>query len=240
MLSTLNDCLAMANTVKVAKKLQNSRWPHLHERHLATRRQKYCKGISQMGLSSSARRIESTSSPSPKPNPNSSTGPSSRHWRDKFSLITDLELPTGKFHRDVVTTQRAVENPLLMVYKVLVAPRSRTRCHAPGCPHSLASTRTEWKRCSACRVAAYCGKPCQTRAWKSGPYAHKTICPQIKALVAKGGGLDDQDVFNRNCRASDVSVDEVLRVAKWEFNPTRWRLRRNRGCYCCWAKSDKY
>ncbi|KAJ7777430.1 hypothetical protein B0H16DRAFT_957553 [Mycena metata] len=132
----------------------------------------------------------------------------------------DLQLPTGEFHRDIVTTQRAIEDPLLMAYKALVTAKSRTRCHAPGCPQSLASAGCEWKRCSACRVAAYCGKPCQTRAWKSGPYAHKTICPQIKALVTKGGGLDDQDAFIRNCRAADVSADEALNVAKWEFHPT--------------------
>ncbi|KAJ7132335.1 hypothetical protein C8R44DRAFT_731025 [Mycena epipterygia] len=86
-------------------------------------------------------------------------------------------------------------------------------------PQSLASTGEEFKHCSACRVVAYCGKACQTRAWKAGTHAHKRICAQIKTLVAKGGGLDDWDAFVRNCREAKVSADEALEVAKWEFNP---------------------
>ncbi|KAJ7812676.1 hypothetical protein B0H13DRAFT_2383139 [Mycena leptocephala] len=57
-----------------------------------------------------------------------------------------------------------------------------------------------------------------TRAWKSGPHAHKHICAKIKTLIAKGGGLDDRDAFVENCRKANVSADEALEVAKWEFN----------------------
>jgi hypothetical protein len=132
----------------------------------------------------------------------------------------ELQPQIGKLHRDIVAAQRAIEDPLHTVYRVLTAAKNRTRCHAPGCPHSLASTGAQFKRCSACRVVAYCGKPCQTRAWKSGPHAHKHICAQIQALISKGGGgLDNRDAFVRNCRQAEVSSDEALGVAKWEFNP---------------------
>ncbi|KAJ7683561.1 hypothetical protein B0H17DRAFT_1205068 [Mycena rosella] len=130
----------------------------------------------------------------------------------------ELQPMIGELHRDIVLSQRAIEDPLDTVHRVLAAAKSRTRCHGPGCPQSLASTGQEFKRCAACRVVAYCGKACQTRAWKSGPHAHKLICAQIKALVAKGGVLDDRVAFVRNCRAAGVSVEEALEVAKWEFN----------------------
>ncbi|KAJ7881149.1 hypothetical protein B0H13DRAFT_2345240 [Mycena leptocephala] len=117
-----------------------------------------------------------------------------------------------------------------MVHRVLVTAKSRTRCHAPGCPHSLASTGTEFKRCAACRVAAYCGKACQTRAWKSDPHAHKQICAQIKTLIAKGGGLDDRDAFVENCRNANVSADEALERkpdGASDFDEMFWKLRPN-------------
>jgi hypothetical protein len=38
-------------------------------------------------------------------------------------------------------------------------------------------------------------------------------------LIAKGGGLDDRDAFVENCRKANISADEALEVAKWEFNP---------------------
>ncbi|KAJ6590419.1 hypothetical protein DFH09DRAFT_1074056 [Mycena vulgaris] len=130
----------------------------------------------------------------------------------------ELQPLLGKLHWDIAQSQRTIEDPLDTVQRVLAAAKSRTRCHAPGCPQSLASTGQEFKHCSACRVAAYCGKACQTRAWKSGPHAHRRICAQITALVAKGGGLDDRASFVRNCREAQVSTEEALEVAKWEFN----------------------
>ncbi|KAJ7484551.1 hypothetical protein FB451DRAFT_87368 [Mycena latifolia] len=143
----------------------------------------------------------------------------SRCARQVLADHSELQPLLGKLHWEIVSSQRAIEDPLDTMYRVLAAAKSRARCHAPGCPHSLASTGQEFKRCSACRVVAYCGKPCQTRAWKSGPNAHKHICAQIKMLVDKGGGLDDRDTFVRNCRAAEVSAEEALEVAKWEFDP---------------------
>ncbi|KAF9049284.1 hypothetical protein BDZ89DRAFT_1057641 [Hymenopellis radicata] len=134
-------------------------------------------------------------------------------------LADHPELQLGKLHEDIVLTQRAIEDPLFTAHQVLIAAKSRARCHAPGCPQSLASTGTEFKRCAACRVVAYCGKACQTRAWKTGPHAHKHICAKIKTLIAQGGGLDDRDAFVRNCREAKVSADEALAVAKWNFDP---------------------
>ncbi|KAJ7493225.1 hypothetical protein B0H11DRAFT_953561 [Mycena galericulata] len=132
----------------------------------------------------------------------------------------ELQPRLGKLHWAITMDQRAIEDPLHAVHRVLVAAKSRTCCHAAGCPHSLATTGQEYKRCSACRVAAYCSKSCQTLAWKTGPHAHKRICDKIKLLLAKGGGLDDRDAFVRNCREAQVSADEAMEVAKWEFNPS--------------------
>ncbi|KAJ7652211.1 hypothetical protein B0H17DRAFT_1215052 [Mycena rosella] len=131
----------------------------------------------------------------------------------------ELQPLLGKLHRDIVASQRTIEDPLDTVYHVLAAAKSRARCHAPRCGQSLASAAATWKCCGACRVVAYCGKPCQTRAWKSGPHPHKRICAHITALVDKGGGLDDRDAFVRNCRVTNVSAEEALKVVKWEFNP---------------------
>jgi hypothetical protein len=58
----------------------------------------------------------------------------------------ELQLLIGKLHSDIIVAQWAIEDPLHTVHRVLVAAKSRTRCHAPGCPYSLASTGTEFKR----------------------------------------------------------------------------------------------
>ncbi|KAJ7089367.1 hypothetical protein B0H15DRAFT_284696 [Mycena belliarum] len=131
---------------------------------------------------------------------------------------SDLQPLLGKLHRDIARSQRTIEDPLDTVYRVLAAAKASARCHAPGCTESMASTGQEFKRCSACRVAGYCCKDCQIRAWKSNPNPHKRICAQIKALVDKGGGLDDRDRFVSNCRETKVSAEEVLEVARWDFN----------------------
>ncbi|KAJ7207952.1 hypothetical protein GGX14DRAFT_634563 [Mycena pura] len=170
----------------------------------------------------------------PKYSPSSSQ-PEKRKWCRPFEFFDwaivsslarqilvdhpELQPQLTELHADIVVARRMIEDPLHTVHRVLADAKSRTRCHAQGCPQSLASTGTEFKRCSACRVVAYCGKACQTRAWKTGPHAHKHICAQIKALIAKGGGLDDRDVFVKKCREASVSADEALKVAKWDFNP---------------------
>ncbi|KAJ6607014.1 hypothetical protein B0H10DRAFT_1629507, partial [Mycena sp. CBHHK59/15] len=59
-------------------------------------------------------------------------------------------------------------------------------CHAAGCPQSIAATGHEFKRCSACRVVAYCSKECQARAWTARAGAHKRICAKIQVLIARG------------------------------------------------------
>ncbi|KAJ7780248.1 hypothetical protein DFH07DRAFT_467999 [Mycena maculata] len=130
----------------------------------------------------------------------------------------ELHSKLGKLHRSIVAGQRAIEDPLHTAYSVLAAAKSRTCCHAPGYPHSLATTGREFKRCAACRVAAYCSKASQARAWKSGRYAHKQICSHIVSLLATGGELGD--AFVRNCRAAEVSAEDALLVTKWEFNPS--------------------
>ncbi|GAQ82370.1 hypothetical protein KFL_001090185 [Klebsormidium nitens] len=50
--------------------------------------------------------------------------------------------------------------------------KKATRCSGPGCDE--AETRPgEFQMCGGCRLAVYCGKDCQRRAWKAG---HKETC----------------------------------------------------------------
>ncbi|KAF9472172.1 hypothetical protein BDN70DRAFT_887284 [Pholiota conissans] len=56
-------------------------------------------------------------------------------------------------------------------------------CSAPDCPHTLQSAGRSFQRCSGCNVASYCSKKCQTDAWHTGTYPHKTLCKILRSVV---------------------------------------------------------
>ncbi|KAF9528922.1 hypothetical protein CPB83DRAFT_289576 [Crepidotus variabilis] len=65
-----------------------------------------------------------------------------------------------------------------------------TQCCAYGCPGSMQSAGNNFQRCSRCQIVSYCGRECQTRAWRDEKFPHKRVCPIIRLLIEAAGGLD--------------------------------------------------
>ncbi|KAF9528136.1 hypothetical protein CPB83DRAFT_358521 [Crepidotus variabilis] len=72
----------------------------------------------------------------------------------------------------------------------LVEFHQETRCRAYGCPGSIQSAGNNFQRCSHCQIVSYCGRECQTRAWRDEKFPHKRVCPIIRLLIDTAGGLD--------------------------------------------------
>jgi hypothetical protein len=58
------------------------------------------------------------------------------------------------------------------------------QCARPGCGKPE-EARGDFKSCSACKSASYCGAECQRAHWKG---AHKAECAQLKAAASAAGG----------------------------------------------------
>jgi hypothetical protein len=84
----------------------------------------------------------------------------------------------------------SIRNLPAMALNYIIAARMETRCTSAGCGNSLQSTGKDFKRCSSCNVAPYCGCECQTRAWKHGNFPHKSVCPRLNNLLTLGGGWE--------------------------------------------------
>lgn len=68
--------------------------------------------------------------------------------------------------------------------------RTDTRCSAQGCLNSSQSSGRNLQRCGRCGVVVYCGRECQTKAWKEEVYPHKRLCPILRNIMTKGSGSD--------------------------------------------------
>ncbi|KAJ7088745.1 hypothetical protein B0H15DRAFT_285426 [Mycena belliarum] len=74
-----------------------------------------------------------------------------------------------------------------MVHTALGATRKDMQCAALDCTGTLQSSGKAFMRCSRCCIPCYCGKACQTRAWKEEKHPHRLICPIFRELVRFGG-----------------------------------------------------
>ncbi|KAF9480714.1 hypothetical protein BDN70DRAFT_992508 [Pholiota conissans] len=66
--------------------------------------------------------------------------------------------------------------------------RTDRHCSAYKCTNSFQSAGKEFQRCARCKVVAYCGRECQTKAWKDLKFPHKQTCSVLRNLMALGGG----------------------------------------------------
>jgi hypothetical protein len=65
------------------------------------------------------------------------------------------------------------------------------RCHAPACTQTFSNARV----CGGCRIAAYCSRRCQKRAWRAPQAAHREVCDIFRTykhveLGTEGGDED--------------------------------------------------
>ncbi|CAA7258463.1 unnamed protein product [Cyclocybe aegerita] len=65
---------------------------------------------------------------------------------------------------------------------------NETRCSACKCPNSIQSAGKNFQRCSRCHAVSYCGRQCQTVAWRDEKFPHKRICRAIRFLIDAAGG----------------------------------------------------
>ncbi|KAJ3497348.1 hypothetical protein NLJ89_g10357 [Agrocybe chaxingu] len=62
------------------------------------------------------------------------------------------------------------------------------RCSAYKCPNSIQSAGRNFQCCGRCHAVSYCGRECQTVAWRDEKYPHKRVCRAIRFLVDVAGG----------------------------------------------------
>ncbi|KIM34945.1 hypothetical protein M413DRAFT_32898 [Hebeloma cylindrosporum] len=106
------------------------------------------------------------------------------------------------------------------------------RCSVFACPNSIQSTGRKFQRCTKCRLALYCGKECQLKAWKDKEHPHSKTCQVVSKLVRIGRGEDllfycehpgDPRWFPEELRLKvrdcwlkgGVSADELLCIILW-------------------------
>lgn len=68
--------------------------------------------------------------------------------------------------------------------------RTTPHCSRIGCENTIQSAGKSFQRCARCSIAPYCGRECQTFAWKEEEYPHKRICPKVRLLVSSAGGIE--------------------------------------------------
>ena len=100
--------------------------------------------------------------------------------------------------------------------------REEMRCSAYKCTNSLQTSGNDFQRCARCMVVSYCGRECQTRAWKDEKYPHKRVCPSLRSLIARGGGHslffreDATEMVLQNWRNAGVIDDDLNTYDEWD------------------------
>ncbi|KAJ7158039.1 hypothetical protein C8R43DRAFT_1064840 [Mycena crocata] len=113
----------------------------------------------------------------------------------------------AKFDAMSFPPPESIRNLRDTVHTALSDAREDMCCSAIGCTRSLQSTGKNFMRCGRCRVVSYCGKECQTRAWKEEEYPHRRLCRIFSMLISiAGAAATDPQAHSR---------DEALR--KWDL-----------------------
>lgn len=74
----------------------------------------------------------------------------------------------------------------------------------------IQSTGREFQRCSKCKVACYCSKACQAKAWTNTENPHKCSCKITCQLIELGGGLAAVFAGKSLSDGSNLNVESVL------------------------------
>lgn len=91
----------------------------------------------------------------------------------------------GEIADDIQSVNEAAAcSPEQAMTPVLDAPHVRQFSSIPRCS-GCGRQATSLKKCSRCRVAAYCSRACQVQHWKKG--GHKQQCAQLAAGSAGAG-----------------------------------------------------
>ena len=92
----------------------------------------------------------------------------------------------GEIADDIQSVNEAAAcSPEQAMTPVLDAPHVRQFSSIPRCS-GCGRQATSLKKCSRCRVAAYCSRACQVHHWKEG--GHKQECAQLEAGSGGAGG----------------------------------------------------
>jgi hypothetical protein len=127
----------------------------------------------------------------------------------------------------VFLTPAVCEDPKYTALMAIQTLRSDRHCSAYKCPNSFQSVGKNFQRCSRCQVVSYCGRECQTNAWKDQKYPHKQICSVLRSLMSRGGGpaffFGDGPEFwemthrvvYENWKKAGVQEDELSLIGDW-------------------------
>ena len=138
------------------------------------------------------------------------------------SLAEQLTTPKARVHPAIRTEMDRMATPSPpadFACEMMRHARSLQFCFAPGCPESAQSSGHVYKRCSGCRVVAYCGQSCQKRAWTYQHHPHKDICKKMKQVYDIGGDYlhreADQDKFVREMKKAKVKDVMLKEIGLW-------------------------
>jgi hypothetical protein len=151
-----------------------------------------------------------------------------------YSKMPDLiAIPRAIIHpaiRSAMTRKDTPSPPAESTWEFMHHARSVQFCFSPGCAESAQSSGSVYMRCSGCRVAAYCSKPCQKRAWTDKQLPHRDICKKMKQVYDIGGNYlrrkEDRDKFAREIRRAKINNSTLREIDVWlstAFSKFQWK-----------------
>jgi len=108
----------------------------------------------------------------------------------------------------IETHDRVHGPPLTLIRPLLLGWKASMRCYANACEESLQTSHGAFQRCSSCKIASYCGKECQRRAWRD----HKPLCKTITKIIQDGGGDLHSEAFAQSCEAGKVDARDAEQI----------------------------
>jgi hypothetical protein len=163
-------------------------------------------------------------------------------WADRLAqygarlytmLPEQMTIPLARVHPAIRTEMDQMGTPsppAEFACQMMRHARSIQFCFASGCPESAQSSGRVYKRCSGCRVVAYCSVQCQTRAWTDKHHPHKDICKKMKQVYDIGGDYlhreADEDKFVRVMKRAEIKDTMLQGIGLW-LSTAYMKLQRN-------------
>ncbi|KAF9054881.1 hypothetical protein BJ165DRAFT_1441090 [Panaeolus papilionaceus] len=114
-----------------------------------------------------------------------------------------VALDRNQPHADLST------NPFQAVALAMYAGRFKYTCTVPGCQTRFIDPDAQLRTCVGCQTVRYCGKSCQTKDWKEGPFTHKKVCKIMSRILEVFGPWNSvpstTDSPTGNARQDDIN-----------------------------------
>ncbi|PPR01050.1 hypothetical protein CVT24_000604 [Panaeolus cyanescens] len=90
-----------------------------------------------------------------------------------------------EYDRYISDARSAASISCHIIASAMYSRRFIYRCGGPTCRVCFTDPEAVLKTCIGCQTVRYCGKECQAKDWREGPYAHKKLC-KIMAKIEQG------------------------------------------------------